>query len=245
MLICGLLAHVFKLNKAISVLSSNISSPPFLPLIIYGSYKLGQWVLPPDQEMPLDLYLIEADPAKFLVNSSWQYFAGSSLLAVGCGVIAGLVSYVLNILRALVPQSLLNQYRQRKKDRVRRELEQKKERGETIGKERLLQELRAAGIQLGDTLLVHSAMSKIGYLENGPKTLVDALLEAVGPTGNLLMPTSPNASFQIEYAKQNPVFDVLNSPSKLGSISEYFRKLPGVKRSAHPTEPVAALGPDA
>lgn len=150
-----------------------------------------------------------------------------------------------NILRALVPQRLLECYRQGKKNRVRRELEQKKQRGQTIGKARLVEELRAAGIQPGDTLLVHSAMSKIGYLENGPKTLVDALLEVIGPNGNLLMPTSPNASFQIEYARQNPVFDVLNSPSKLGSITEYFRQLPGVKRSAHPTEPVAALGPDA
>lgn len=150
-----------------------------------------------------------------------------------------------NILRSLVPQGLLNRYRQRKKDRVRRELEHKKERGETIGKDRLLQELRNAGIQSGDTVLVHSAMSKIGYLENGPETLVDALLEAIGPYGNLMMPTSPNASFQIEYARQNPVFDVKHTPSRLGSITEYFRKLPGVKRSAHPTEPVAAFGPDA
>lgn len=140
---------------------------------------------------------------------------------------------------------MLERYRQRKKERVRQGLEQKKERGETIGQERLVRELRAAGIQPGDTLLVHSAMSKTGYLENGPKTLVDALLETIGPQGNLLMPTSPNASFQIEYARQNPVFDVLHSPSKLGSVTEYFRKLPGTKRSAHPTEPVAALGPDA
>lgn len=95
MLLCGVLAHIFKLNKAISVLSSNISSPPFLPFIIYGSYKLGQWVLPPEQEMPLDLDLIQADPAKFLVSSSWQYFAGSTLLAAGSAVMAGLLAYVL------------------------------------------------------------------------------------------------------------------------------------------------------
>jgi aminoglycoside 3-N-acetyltransferase len=31
----------------------------------------------------------------------------------------------------------------------------------------------------------------------------------------------------------------------MGAITEYFRHLPGVKRSLHPTEPVAALGPDA
>lgn len=95
MLVCGILAHLFKLNKAISILSSNISSPPFLPLIIYGSYKMGEWVLPPDRETPLDLDVIEADPAQFLVDSSLQYFVGSVLMATACGALAALASYVL------------------------------------------------------------------------------------------------------------------------------------------------------
>ena len=144
-----------------------------------------------------------------------------------------------------MPQGLLDMYRNRKKEQVRKYLAEKKQNGNIISKEQLIGDFIKAGIQPGDTLLVHSAMSKIGYLENGPKTLVDALLETLGNEGNLLMPTSPNASLQIEYAKNNPIFDVLNTPSRLGSVTEYFRKLPGAKRSAHPTEPVAAIGPDA
>lgn len=150
-----------------------------------------------------------------------------------------------NLIRSIVPQAILNRYREQKREQQRRELAHKKSSGNLIGKEQLVNELQQMGIQAGDTLLVHSAMSKIGYLENGPETLIEALRTAIGPTGNLLMPTSPNASFQLEYAKSNPVFDVANSPSRLGAITEYFRKLPGVKRSLHPTEPVAALGPDA
>lgn len=150
-----------------------------------------------------------------------------------------------NIIRSIVPQGLLNFYRSSKKEQVRRDLAQKKQSGNVITTAELINQLKSAGIQAGDTLLVHSSMSKIGYLENGPKTLVDALLAVIENSGNLLMPTSPNASFQMEYAKNNPIFDVNNSPSKLGSITEYFRKLPNVKRSAHPTEPVAAIGPDA
>lgn len=155
------------------------------------------------------------------------------------------IKKIRNIIRSIVPQGLLAIYRNHKKEQVRKDLAEKKQRGITLSKEQLIGDLKKAGIQSGDTLLVHCAMSKIGYLENGPKSLVDALLETIGSHGNLLMPTSPNASLQIEYAKNNPVFDVLNTPSKLGSVTEYFRKLPGVKRSAHPTEPVAALGPDA
>ena len=40
-------------------------------------------------------------------------------------------------------------------------------------------------------LLVHSSMSAIGYVAGGPKTVVDALREVIGPNPNLLMPTSP------------------------------------------------------
>ena len=104
MLVCGILAHFFKLNKAISILTSNSSSPPFLPLIIYGSYKMGEWVLPPGQEAPLNLELIESDPARFLLNSSAQYFLGSVLLALVCGITAGCIAYVLFYLYKRVPR---------------------------------------------------------------------------------------------------------------------------------------------
>jgi aminoglycoside 3-N-acetyltransferase len=40
-------------------------------------------------------------------------------------------------------------------------------------------------------------------------------------------------------------FDVRNSEVCVGSIPEYFRKMPGVVRSLHPTHSVAALGPEA
>lgn len=95
MLLCGLLAHVLKLNKAISVLSSNISAPPFIPFIIYGSYKLGQWILPPEKEMPLEVDLIRADPGAFIVGSSLQYIVGSVALAAAAGVLAFIVFYIL------------------------------------------------------------------------------------------------------------------------------------------------------
>jgi aminoglycoside 3-N-acetyltransferase len=47
---------------------------------------------------------------------------------------------------------------------------------------------------------------------------------------------------QLDYIRENPVFDVRNTPSAMGAITEYFRKLPGNLRSLHPTEPVCANG---
>ncbi len=148
-------------------------------------------------------------------------------------------------IRSLTPQFVLNIFRSYKRKKVRQDLARQKSSGDLVSKELLIQQLKEMGIKEGDTLLVHSSMSKIGYLENGPETFINALLEALGPNGNLMMPSSPNPSLQIEYIQKSPLFDVENSPSKLGAITERFRKMNGVKRSLHPTEPVCVLGPDA
>lgn len=150
-----------------------------------------------------------------------------------------------DFLRKLTPNFLLTFYRQQKKNKVNKQLKADASSGKIIQQSDLIQDLLSIGIKKGDTLLVHSSLSKIGYVEDGPKTVVNALLEVVGETGNLLMPNSPNNQYQADYIKSLSVFDVTESPSKLGSITEYFRKLPNAVRSAHPTEPVSCIGPDA
>jgi len=150
-----------------------------------------------------------------------------------------------DFLRKITPQFLLTRYRKRKKNQRNKELKESKDKGDILSVEDLARDLEAIGIERGDILLVHSSLSKIGYVEEGPKTVVDAFLNVLGEEGNLLMPTSPNASMQFDYIKDLEVFDVENDKSKLGAISEYFRLLPNAVRSAHPTEPVSCLGPDA
>ena len=150
-----------------------------------------------------------------------------------------------SLLRKLAPDSLLQLYRKRIKRRKSKELLKSRENGDVISQDDLLKDFRNAGIIEGDSLLVHASLSNIGFVENGASSVVDALLEAVGENGNLLMPTSPNAKLQLDYVRKLEVFDVENDSSKLGAISEYFRKLPQSKRSAHPTEPVSCVGPKA
>lgn len=150
-----------------------------------------------------------------------------------------------SFIRKITPEFLLKAYRKCKKRLREAELEAKRRSGEVITVDRLVNDLRACGLREGDDVLVHTSLSKIGYVENGPETLVSALKMVIGEKGNILMPTSPNAGLQLEYIRSLEAFDVKNSPSALGAITEYFRKLPNVKRSAHPTEPVACLGPDA
>ena len=150
-----------------------------------------------------------------------------------------------DIIRALSPSFILSFYRKYKKKQQQAHLKQQQVKNAFISKDQLIQDLIDCGIQKGESVLIHSSLSKIGYLKNGPKDLVEALFAVIGEKGNVLMPNSPNAEFQLNYIKNNRLFDVKNSVSKLGAISEYFRLLPGAKRSEHPTEPVSCIGPDA
>ncbi len=150
-----------------------------------------------------------------------------------------------NRLRALMPNFALGWYRKWKKKRVNQQLQQQKSKGAIWLKNDFVTQLKNIGIAEGDVLLVHSSLSKIGYVDGGAQTIIDALLEAVGEKGHLLMPNSPNDSFQLDYIQKNPVFDVLHSPSKLGKITETFRLMPQAMRSESPTEPVSCIGPNA
>jgi aminoglycoside 3-N-acetyltransferase len=148
-------------------------------------------------------------------------------------------------LRKFTPQFLLDFYRQFKKKQVRSQLQQAAQSGNVLSKDQISSDLQKLGIEAGDSVLVHCSMSKIGYLENGPLTLIDALKDVLGIEGNILMPSSPNSSLQLEYVRNHKEFDVTHSPSALGAVSETFRKMNGVKRSLSPTEPVCAFGPKA
>ncbi len=147
-----------------------------------------------------------------------------------------------DFIRKNTPQFVLNWLRERKKEKLRADLAQKQKQGNYFTEDFLLTQLQKIGIKPGDHLMVHSAMSKIGILQDGPKTLVNALFNAVGDAGTICMPSSPVKTLQFEHMQNAPVFDVKNTPSAMGAITEYFRKLPRTRRSLHPTEPVCANG---
>lgn len=132
----------------------------------------------------------------------------------------------------------------RNKEKRRKKLAQQAETG-GLTESKIIEQLKEIGIQPGSTLLVHASLSKMGYVEGGAKTVVNALISSVGPNGHLLMPTSSNKSWQLEFIQSDPIFDVRNTPSAMGAITEIFRTSAGVLRSIHPTESVACLGPKA
>ena len=58
-----------------------------------------------------------------------------------------------------------------------------------VDKDVIVQGLRELGLREGDLMVVHSSLSSFGYVVGGPDTVIDALLETVGPRGTVIMPT--------------------------------------------------------
>ncbi len=112
-----------------------------------------------------------------------------------------------------------------------------------ITKSTIVDGLRSLGIHPGDKVLVHSSLSSFGYVLGGAKTVVESLLQTVGPEGTVLVPTLTGT--RKDSPENPPYFDVRNTPCWTGIISETLRKWPGAVRSLGPTHSVAAFGPDA
>jgi aminoglycoside 3-N-acetyltransferase len=85
----------------------------------------------------------------------------------------------------------------------------------------------------------------LGHVEGGPEAVIDALLDALGRGGTLLMPAYPVVGDWIAYVHSDPLFDPRRAPSSMGKITDTFWRRPGVLRSLHPTHSVAAFGPQA
>lgn len=123
--------------------------------------------------------------------------------------------------------------------------------------ERLLHDLRALGVQRGDTLIVHSAMSKLGWVCGREAAVVQALLRAVGPFGLLVMPAHSGDNSEPAQWCAPPVPESWFAPIRahmpayhrrvtvtrgIGRVAECFRTYPGTRRSAHPQVSWCARG---
>lgn len=85
------LAVLLKLNKAIAFAFSNVSFPPFIPFIIYGSLKIGSYFIVSDKPLFLNMDMTLADIQKNIT----QYVVGSFILATLSAVLFGLTGYLL------------------------------------------------------------------------------------------------------------------------------------------------------
>lgn len=91
MLLCAITAHLLRLNKAVALVSSNISLPPLIPFFIYGSLLFGHWLF---EGKLLKLSLSEAN-RETVKQHFGEWFVGSLVLAACVGALGMLVAYVL------------------------------------------------------------------------------------------------------------------------------------------------------
>ena len=104
--------------------------------------------------------------------------------------------------------------------------------------EKIKEGLAGIGVKPGDDLLIHSSFKSLGYVEGGIKTFVEAVISYLGDRGTLLMPALTYANV----TPLNPVFDVRDTKSCVGAVSEFFRTYDGVRRSINATHSVCAYG---
>ena len=115
-----------------------------------------------------------------------------------------------------------------------------------VTKEDIKKGLREVGISDGAIVFAHSSLSSFGFVEGGADTVIDALLEAVGPQGTIALPTFTFVPGDIADDAEG-VFDVANEPvpPSIGAIPETFRKRQDAIRSHHICHSIAAIGPEA
>lgn len=107
--------------------------------------------------------------------------------------------------------------------------------------------LRAMGIGPGDIVMLHSSLKSLGYVEGGPREVLEAVYEAISPGGTLVVPTYylPGGTIYNTCKMTDYVFDPREHGSNLGALPAAFLTLPGIERSIHPTHSVSAIGPRA
>jgi aminoglycoside 3-N-acetyltransferase len=112
----------------------------------------------------------------------------------------------------------------------------------TIAPSAVTDGLRSIGVKPGSVVLVHPDAIVAAQFPDMPNEqrldlLIEAIDAAIGGDGTLVMPT-----FSYSFTK-GEAFDICNTPSAVGMVTERFRTQPGVRRTADPIFSFASRGP--
>lgn len=112
----------------------------------------------------------------------------------------------------------------------------------TVSRKAMVNAFHRLGLERGSTVCVHAAMRSMGYIAGGPDEIIEALIDAVGPQGCIMMPSFPIKGSMAAYLDDDETYDVRTTPSRTGALPEAFRRRRDVLRSLHPTNPLTAWG---
>ena len=91
MLVAAALAHRLRLNKAITLLASNISIPPMVPLILFGSMAVGHWLFTGETLELSPRQMTKAHAVEYL----WQWVVGSLAFGVIVAAVGAITTYLI------------------------------------------------------------------------------------------------------------------------------------------------------
>ena len=122
-----------------------------------------------------------------------------------------------------------------------------------IGKQEILSALSDLGVAKGDTLLVHSSLSACGHIDGGAKTIIDAIIQAIGPEGNFFVPTFQRSECYLnginkrwDHRPSDRQDRASEAVRWVGALPlEFMRLWPDAPRGCHISHSWAGLGPRA
>src|SRR5690554_534957 len=109
----------------------------------------------------------------------------------------------------------------------------------------LVSEMCKMGMEKGSVVFIHSSMTEFYNYKGTGVELIDKIIEVIGEEGTLMMPAYPKDKSKLMRSTQadnNIDFDVNNTPSGAGYLTEVFRTYPGVQRSINLQHSVCAYG---
>lgn len=98
------------------------------------------------------------------------------------------------------------------------------------------------GVRRGDWLMVHASLPPLSGYVGRPVELIAALKDAVGQEGLLVMPSMTYTDSSKAFLMRGEALKLRYSASRMGLVSEVFRRGKDVRRSASPTHPLLAWG---
>lgn len=124
-------------------------------------------------------------------------------------------------------------------------------------KDTLKVQLQELDICTGDSIFVHSSLSKMGWIAGAEQAVIEALMETITDAGTIVMPAQSATNSEPSYWALPPVpepwyqairdsmpaYDPYLSPLRgMGKIAECFLRHPSTVRSSHPTHSFMAWG---
>ena len=98
-------------------------------------------------------------------------------------------------------------------------------------------------LQIGDRVIVTSSFGNL-HADYTPEDVIKLLQSIITPEGVIMMPYYPPMNSD-EWAKKGYVFDMKETKSGMGILTNVFSKMPDVYKSKHPTKAVCVWGKNA